>query len=155
MDEHAILDTLERSLAAVSRQLADRGTTSELAQRCGHELPPASWALLEYLHAHSALRVSDIAACHGVDVSSITPRLKRLEHAGLVQRGRVPTDARAFLIRITDAGARALESLHTARREVLREALEGTDSAHLTRTAEILDRIAAHLSPELLTPARR
>lgn len=139
-----------------SRLLADRATAEGVAERCGYDLPPASWALLEHLDARGPLRVSDIAACHGIDVSSVTPRLKRLESAGLVLRGRTPSDARAFLISIAPEGALALERVHAARQELLREALAGSDLAHLTATTEILDRIAAHLSrtslPELPSP---
>lgn len=155
MADGAILDDLERSLAAVSRLLADRTTASDLAGRCGYDLPPASWALLEHLDARGGLRVSDIAACHGVDISSITPRLKRLETAGLVRRERVPTDARAFLITITGDGTRALHSVHAARRELLHQALDGTDPTHLGHAAEVLGRLATHLSPEPLTPTER
>lgn len=150
MADGTVLEDLERSLAAVLRLLADRATTGDLAQRCGYDLPPASWALLEHLDAHGGLRVSDIAACHGVDVSSITPRLKRLESAGLVERSRVPSDARAFLITITPDGTRALDSVHTARRELLRHALVDADPADLACAAQVLDRIATRLAPKPL-----
>ncbi|WP_432558501.1 MarR family winged helix-turn-helix transcriptional regulator [Granulicoccus sp. GXG6511] len=149
------LDDLERSLATVLRLLADRATTDDLARRCGYDLPPASWALLEHLAARGSLRVSDIAACHGVDVSSITPRLKRLENAGLVERGRVPTDARAFLIKITSEGNRALDSVHAARRELLDQVLAGTDPDDLARAATVLSCVAVGLAPQPLAPAGR
>jgi DNA-binding MarR family transcriptional regulator len=149
------LDDLERSLATVLRLLADRATAGDLATRCGYDLPPASWALLEHLAAHGSLRVSDIAACHGVDVSSVTPRLKRLENAGLVERGRAPTDARAFLIRITPEGDRALDSVHAARRELLDQVLDGTDPDDLARTASVLGRLAIGLAPQPLAPTAR
>ncbi|MGM7677663.1 MarR family winged helix-turn-helix transcriptional regulator [Microbacterium sp. A94] len=152
MDE--VLDDLERSLAAVLRSLTDRATYGEVAERCGYDLPPASWALLEYLDAYGALRVSDIAACHGVDVSSITPRLKRLESDDLVRRERVPTDARAFLISITGKGAQALESIHAARREILSQALGGTDPATVSNATDVLRSIAIHLSHDAVRPVR-
>jgi len=69
LDGSSTLDDVERSLAAAMRLLTDRTTTGDIARRCGYDLPPASWSLLEYLEAHGSLRVSDIAACHGVDVS--------------------------------------------------------------------------------------
>jgi DNA-binding MarR family transcriptional regulator len=143
--DETMLDHLERSLAAVLRLLADRATASDLAERCGYDLPPASWALLEHLDTHGALRVSDIAACHGVDVSSITPRLKRLEQAGLVMRRRVPSDARASLISATAKGAEALESVHAARRDILRVALAGIDAGQVAGASDVLCRIAAQL----------
>jgi DNA-binding MarR family transcriptional regulator len=154
-DEQVLLDHLERSLAAVLRLLTDRATASDLAQACGYDLPPASWSLMEHLDARGSLRVSDIAACHGVDVSSITPRLKRLESSGLVQREREPSDARAFRISITPEGARALESVHAARRAILRQALDGIAPAQVAGASEVLCRIAAQLSREPLPAAGR
>jgi DNA-binding MarR family transcriptional regulator len=151
MENTATLEDLERSLAAVLRLLADRATVDDIAQRSGYDLPPASWSLLEHLDARGALRVSDIAACHGVDISSVTPRLKRLEAATLVARERVPTDARAFLIRITDEGIRALESVHAARREILGQAVDGIDPAQLNVTASVLSRLAQRLATEPVT----
>lgn len=148
MPDEAAFDDLERSLAAVAQYLAGRTTASDLAERCGFELPPASWALLEHLDDHGPLRVSDIAACHGVDVSSITPRLKRLEQAGLVTRERGRTDARSFLISIAPEGARALESVHAARRETLQEALAGAEPSLVAGAATVLRRLADHLAQE-------
>lgn len=154
MDDSAVLEEFERSLAAVLRHLVDRGTVGDVARRSGYDLPPASWSLLEHLDARGALRVSEIAACHGVDISSVTPRLKRLEAAGLVTRGQVPTDARAFLISITEEGIRALESVHAARRDILEQAVHGIDTAHLTVTATVLSRLAHRLATEPLAMGR-
>lgn len=145
MKQIEVVDELERSLAAVLRLLADRTRTGEVARRCGYELPPASWALLEYLDAHGGLRVSEIAACHGVDISSVTPRLKRLENAGLVSREQVPTDARAFLITISAEGSHALESVHQARREFLQLALGDAEASEVAVAADVLARIATRL----------
>jgi hypothetical protein len=77
-----------------SSVLTGRATLHDISRRSGHDLPPASWALLEHLDQRGALRVSDIAACHGVDVSSITPRLKALEQSGLVVRESLTSAAR-------------------------------------------------------------
>ena len=153
MMDRAILDALERSLADVLRMLSHREATSEVAERCGYDLPPASWALLEHLDTHGALRVSQIAACHGVDISSVTPRLKRLEKAGLVRRERVDSDARAFLISIAPNGTHALESIHAARREILEQALVGVDPANAAVTSDVLRRVATHLSVDPLVSA--
>jgi DNA-binding MarR family transcriptional regulator len=145
-EDPVVLDHLERSLAAVLRLLSDRTTATDLADACGYDLPPASWSLLECLDSEGSLRVSDIAAFHGVDVSSITPRLKKLESAGLLRREREPQDARAFRISIAHDGARALERVHEARRAILREALLGIEPERVASAAEVLCRIAAQLS---------
>lgn len=142
------LDELETSLAALLRVLSDRGTVEDVARRSGYDLPPASWSLLEHLDARGALRVSDIAACHGVDISSVTPRLKRLETAGLVGRQREPGDGRAFLITITAEGVSALQSVHIARRDLLEQVVDDIDTRRLADAAEVLSHMARRLSLE-------
>lgn len=143
----ASLDALERSLAAVLQLLADRETLGDIARRSGHQLAPASWALLEYLESIGELRISDIAACHGVDVSTVTPRIKSLGKAGLVSRRTLESDARVGLIEITAKGRLALESIHSARRELIGEALAGIEPSRVADTSTVLNRIAGHLSP--------
>jgi DNA-binding MarR family transcriptional regulator len=145
---NATADTLadfERSLAHVTRLLTERARLGDIARRSGHELSPASWALLEYLDSIGTMRVSDIAACYGVDVSSVTPRIKALETAGLVARETLPTDARVSLMSITPLGSRALESVHAVRREILADALADLDPAQVEAAAQVLDTIAAFL----------
>ncbi|MDA0162931.1 MarR family transcriptional regulator [Solirubrobacter ginsenosidimutans] len=139
------LERLERALVSLLAWLNDRETLGDLAQRSGHDLAPASWSLLEYLDARGSMRVSDIAACHGVHTSSITPRLQRLEQAGLIQRSTDPADARVSIIAIAPAGVGALQSIHAARQEALAAALTGCASGELDRAAEILSGLAEGL----------
>ncbi len=140
------LAALERALADVARILADRATVDDLARRSGFDLPAASWALLEYLDGHGPMPVSAVAACHGVDVSSVTPRIKRLERDGLISRRREPRDARIHLIHITDRGRHALDSVHAARRDLLDTAIAELDPTHVGIAAGVLELIAGRLS---------
>jgi DNA-binding MarR family transcriptional regulator len=142
----APLVDFERAVAAVMRLLADRDTLGDIAARSGHDLPPASWSLLEYLDGYGPLRVSDIAACHGVDISSITPRLKSLERAGLVERRALASDARVSLIVITTSGRQALEAVHAARREIISDALGDIEIPRITAATEVLQCVADHIS---------
>ncbi len=123
-----------------------------MTRRTGHDLPRASWALLEHLAARGAMRVSDVAACHGVDVSTITPRIQRLEGEGLVSRGRLPTDGRASIIAITPQGHVALERVHAARRQLLEHAVGDADGAELGAAADVIARLAEHLGDEPMSP---
>lgn len=145
-DENLALAHFERSLAAVMRLLTDRDTLGDIATRSGHDLPPASWSLLEHLDGYGPLRVSDIAACHGVDISSITPRLKSLERADLVARHTLPADARVSLIVITSAGQTALEAVHAARRDIIAQALDAAETPRIDDAAHVLRLIADHMS---------
>jgi DNA-binding MarR family transcriptional regulator len=125
--------------------LHDRATLGDLAERSGYALPPASWSLLEHLNTNGSMRVSDVAACHGVHTSSIVPRLKALESTGLIARGAEPDDARVSMICITDTGRCALESMHAARQEAFARALLGIDAESIEAAADALCSLADRL----------
>lgn len=141
-----VLARFERALADVTRLLNDRATVGDIASRSGYHLPPASWALLEYLDGHGPMPVSAVAACHGVDISSVTPRLKSLEAGGLIARHRDGNDARVHLIEIAAPGRAALAAVHAARRELLAAAIGDVDADALAGAAGVVERVAARLS---------
>lgn len=99
------------------------------------------------------MRVSDIAACHGVEMPSITPRLQMLEVEGLVLRRRDPRDRRAWVIEIGPRGRDALQGLHRARLELFSRALTPADMAQLPRVTDVLERISQALQTSLDAPA--
>ena len=145
MSHDSTLTHLERTLWKVITGFSHRAVSAEISRLAEHNLPPASWALLEHLDAEGPMRVSDIAACHGLDISSITPRLQTLERLGLVERGTAPDDRRTSLISLGAAGKTALDRIHTARREILADALTTVSKEHLA----IADAVLAHLSTRL------
>ena len=98
------LSQLERALWDVVTGLTQRDVADGIARHAGCDLPPVSWALLGYLDRYGPMRVSDVAACQGVDVSSVTPRIQALERAGLITRDPDPSDRRASVISFDDAG---------------------------------------------------
>lgn len=153
---HTGLDCLERALAAMVRALAARSNREHIARLSGHDLPAASWAMLEMLDGHDPIRLSDLAAGLGVDPSTATARVQALLRAGLVDRAASPKDARVVLISISIAGAAALGAVHTARRELLASVMApGTDPAALETAARLLDQIATALLVHRPCPSGR
>ena len=65
------------------------------------------------------LRVNAVARRLGVKVPSATEQIIRLEKAGLVQRSPDPSDARAVLVRLTDAGDEVRERENRRRSEAV------------------------------------
>lgn len=143
------LISLESTLWDVISGFSHREVSAEVSRQAEHELPPASWALLEYLNSVGPMRVSDIAACLGIDVSSVTPRLQTLERVGLVDRGTDAEDRRASVLSIGPAGREALERIHAARIAILAEALVGLDAEHVAIASEVLQRISTRLRRDL------
>ncbi|MHA6731586.1 MarR family winged helix-turn-helix transcriptional regulator [Devosia sp. A369] len=145
MSERSGLARLERTLWDVVTSFSHRDVSAKIARQADHMLPPASWALLEHLDTDGPMRVSDIAACQGLDVSSVTPRLQALERAGLVERGHSPDDRRASVISIGAAGRVALDSIHTARLKILADALSGVEAEDITIANTLLEKLSTRL----------
>lgn len=148
----SVIGDFERALWQLVTRFGHRSITARTAHSSGHAMPATCWALLEHLDAAGPMRVGDIAARHGVDASSITPRLKTLEAEGLVERHRDPGDRRVSVIDIGAEGREALESVHRARVELFSRALRPEDIEGLPALTDILDRITSHLQQSLGAP---
>lgn len=137
---------LERALWSLVIRFGNRRIVAEIAGGTGHRLPAGSWALLDYVHTLGPMRVSDIAALHGVEVSTVTPRLQTLEAAGLIERHRDPADGRVWMIAIDQAGREALDRIHRARADLMAQALCDDDIARLQSLVPIIERLSDHLN---------
>lgn len=56
------------------------------------------------LWERSPRSVKDLSSALALDPGTLSPLLKRLEAAGLVTRGRAPSDERTLAVTLTDAG---------------------------------------------------
>jgi DNA-binding MarR family transcriptional regulator len=56
------------------------------------------------LWEHSPRSVKDLSATLALDPGTLSPLLKRLEAAGLVERSRTPSDERTLAVTLTEAG---------------------------------------------------
>lgn len=104
--------------------------------------------LLMQLAERDARAQSALTAALGIDHSTVSKMLRRLEAAGLVARGASPADQRAAVVRLTAAGRRL-------RREIERiwEEMERLTVAHLSgreRKAllDLLRSVEARLEPD-------
>src|SRR5260221_4678762 len=88
------LYTASRAVTGLSRPLLD-----ELGLTYPESL------VMRLLWQRGALPVKDIAAVLELDYGTLSPLLKRLEAAGLVDRSRRPDDERSVEIALTEAGA--------------------------------------------------
>lgn len=78
---------------------------------------------LDRLAAEGPLRVSDLAAREGMTQPGVTILVNRLAEAGYAERVPDPTDRRAALVRITEAGRAVLADRIASRAQLLRERL--------------------------------
>lgn len=99
--------------------------------------------LLMTLHNAGRMRMSDLAWELGVTSRTITTMVDALEDDGLLSRHPDPSDRRAILLALTDAGEAQLEIIHRALSEIgglvlapLSERERVTLDAMLTRLTE-------------------
>jgi DNA-binding MarR family transcriptional regulator len=126
-----------------------------VARRLRSRLPeghvdPAMMFVLHHVLARGSLRVSELAACMGLDASTASRHVRQLEDGGYLARAGDPDDRRASQVRLTPRGRAALDQAMRARAALVDRALTdwpGADRAALTtlmtRLADSLDRLAA------------
>lgn len=106
------------------------------------DLSPHQARALRVVQRHEAARMGEIAAHLRIAPRSVTEVLDRLEERGLVRRVPDPTDRRATLIELTDAGAVLLGEVDRARAEqstAYLGVLSAREQAHLARLLRRLD----------------
>lgn len=71
---------------------------------------PRQLAALLAIAEHEGLSQADIVDRTGIDRSTVAATIRRLERKGLIQRRRTKEDARAYAVKLTDGGRRALRT---------------------------------------------
>jgi len=141
----------ERYLAVHHRMF--RAVNDEM-NGCG--LSMARTKVLRRLHEQGPARQNVLAADLGLSPHSITDIVDGLERLGMAERRPDPTDRRAKLVVITDAGEAGLDVANATREWLLKQifgALSETDRETLLRLLDALDEAAQGLIPAPATPA--
>jgi DNA-binding MarR family transcriptional regulator len=114
--------TEARSLATALDRL-----TMWLRRHTPQTVSASTITALDRLATEGPLRVSDLAAREAMTQPGVTMLVNRLAEAGLAERVPDPTDRRAALVRITDAGRTVLDQRTANRAQVLRARLAELD----------------------------
>src|ERR1700685_4004959 len=104
--------------------------------------------MLRRLPEQGPTRQNVLATDFGLSPHSITDLVDGLERLGLAERRPDPTDRRAKLVAITDAGEAALDVANATRERLLKQvfgALSEADRATLLRLLDGLDEAAKSL----------
>ena len=91
-------------------------------------LTPRQFAVLMTVAHNEGLTQTAVVDCTGIDRTTVSKMVHRLQRKGLLQRQRVPEDARAYAIKLTEEGRRVLrtaEPLAETVDERILEALSG------------------------------
>ncbi|WP_235926049.1 MarR family winged helix-turn-helix transcriptional regulator [Actinokineospora pegani] len=118
--ENAAQD-LERELSKLFGRA--RSLSMTFASRVHTGLDAASYALLLHLSDISPVRAADVVERTGLDKSTVSRQIARLEELDLIERVPDPSDGRARLVQLTVTGAARLAEVRSDRRARLRTQL--------------------------------
>jgi len=118
---------------------------SVLKQRSHVRENPATVFLLRHLRASDPLRVSDLAECSRLDISTVSRHVKALEESGHLMRIEDPEDKRACLLRITEQGCDLYDAAMAARGAVLDRAIADWSGDDRRDLAVLVGRLARDL----------
>ncbi|MFG2981888.1 MarR family winged helix-turn-helix transcriptional regulator [Streptomyces sp. NPDC048258] len=134
---HAISRVARLHRIAAGRVLRDLG------------LHPGQEFLMMHLWDSGAVRQSELIKSVGLDPSTVTKMLQRLEQAGHVRRRPDPTDRRASLVEATDASCGLLVDVRRAWGELERQTLDGLDESERAELTRLLGKVEATLCTEV------
>lgn len=146
-----LLGELEMGLYGVAKSfLGHRVDTRSLG--LGVDVDRAGAYALFRMAALGPARLSDVAACLDLDISTVSRHVAALETAGLVSRIIDQQDARARQIALTPLGHQVVEAVSAERRRRLAAALKGWPAADRRELAGLLARLTNDLRSSLHTP---
>ncbi|GAB3654145.1 hypothetical protein GCM10027589_12660 [Actinocorallia lasiicapitis] len=145
MEMRAAVARLEVALSGAVRWSESRRVRLEVVRRSGCELRAAELRLLEHFDLVPPMRITDVAGCLGVDVSTVSLQLRGLSRDGLIERSKDERDLRVTLVGITPEGRAVVGRVRAARRDLLAEVLsQGSDEA-VDQAAAVLIRFQEHM----------
>lgn len=138
-------EALQATLDAVHRVRSRPEARLSLRSAAGDQVTPTDSWLLARLAQVGPLRMSALARWQGVDRSTMTAQVTRLERRGWVRRERDPGDGRALVVVLQPTGQELVDHL----RRVGREATDRMVAHWPRRDQEDLARLLGRLVMEL------
>jgi DNA-binding MarR family transcriptional regulator len=129
---------LARSWFELGRRMWSRRQTA-LLRPALPSLSPGQVQALMLLGELEQPRMGDLAAALGLDESTVTRLVDRLEQFGLAGRSHSSTDRRAHVVSLTTEGREVLATIQEQRQRLfgeILEALEPAEQAELVRLTE-------------------
>ncbi|MFH1157144.1 MAG: MarR family transcriptional regulator [Pseudomonadota bacterium] len=125
--------------SALKKGLADAGVGN---------LKPAYLGVLLALWFQDRLRAVELCKKAGLEPSSMTGLLDRMERDGLVKRTPDPDDRRAIQIHLTPEGTAAMKPANAAVTAVLDSVFAGIPDADIETTKQVLRTVLLNCSQE-------
>jgi DNA-binding MarR family transcriptional regulator len=108
----------------------------------GSPLTPRQYVVLAVLEGRDGASQVDIVRSTGIDRSTLADLVQRLVATGYVRRRRSDSDARAYVVRLTDSGREVLDANRRAAALTDERLFAPVAASHRAQFLELLTRIA-------------
>ncbi|RKQ88312.1 DNA-binding MarR family transcriptional regulator [Solirubrobacter pauli] len=115
----------------------------EILAKSGESLDQPAHQTLRLLLAWGSMRPTALADALGTGASYVSKIVRRLEQDGLVERATDPSDRRASLITLTEAGETAARGVYELGDRMIAEVLSGWSAADVRRYTELTERFVS------------
>ena len=139
-------DRVQEAVTRVVRWASRPDVRVALLGEAGRELSVNDVHLLRAVVAHGPVRVSKLAESQGVDKSTMSTQIRRLEKRDLVARRPDPADQRAVLLTATARGRRLRERMDAAGAALFDEHLRDWPADDREALVTLLDRFSRQLT---------
>ncbi|MGF3053321.1 MarR family winged helix-turn-helix transcriptional regulator [Microbacterium sp. YY-03] len=124
-----------------------RRSFRENANRVSPGMLVGTYKVLSFLASDGPLTASDIAERLMLDKGHLSRMIKDLDERGLITREADPTDKRATLLSVSEAGRERFTTARRPTREGLTVALNGFDPADIDTASSVLRALYRHRWP--------
>ncbi|MDA0183994.1 MarR family transcriptional regulator [Solirubrobacter phytolaccae] len=115
----------------------------QILAKSGETLDQPSHQTLRHLLAWGPMRPTALAEVLGTGASYVSKIVGRLEEDGLVQRSTDPSDRRASLVTLTEAGEVAARGVYELGDRMIAEVLSGWSAADVRRYTDLTERFVS------------
>jgi len=112
----------------------------DILAKTGESIDQQSHQTLRHLLAWGPMRPTALSEVLATGASHVSKIVRRLEGDGLVERTTDPTDRRATLISLTEAGEAAAHSVYALGDRMITEVLEGWSAEDIRRYTALTER---------------
>jgi DNA-binding MarR family transcriptional regulator len=116
------------------------------AELGGNDLTPRQYAVLLTVAQNEGLSQTELVQLTGIDRSTLADIVHRMLKKGFLQRRRTRDDARAYAVKLTDDGDKALKTYEPLARRVDERILASLPAAQRDRFLQDLNAIAQGLA---------
>lgn len=152
MSRHSTLDedvtTIRDAMGDLARRMNHPKLQARLKALAGVDIDKVGEIVLNVVErcGETELRLSDLADRLGVELSSVSRKVQKLEDAGLLTRTTDPVDGRASRLRLTPDGHEILSKITLARWSLVKDALAQWSDEDRHTFTELFSRFATDIT---------